>query len=251
MLLAAALTGAALMLSLAATGDGNLPGDVRLARWLQAHPIPLAEPLTAFTNDYVTGRPLTAAGMAFALALLAARRVDAALLITLATWFRLTNGLLKLTVDSPRPTPDLVTVTERADGLGFPSGHAMGAALLLGAVAYLLARPFSPLAVSVRRPPYPPLPGRRGRLPYPPLPGGEGPGVRVKARSLADTLLHAGALACLALILLTGYGRILVGAHWPSDVLGGYLWGGLLLLLALRITGRVAERIPGAGRPRP
>ncbi len=75
--------------------------------------------------------------------------------------------------------------------------------------------------------------------------------MRGKARSLADTLRHAGALACLALILLTGYGRILVGAHWPSDVLGGYLWGGLLLLLALRVAGTVAERSPGAGRPRP
>lgn len=36
------------------------------------------------------------------------------------------------------------------------------------------------------------------------------------------------ALAATA-IVLTGFGRIYTGAHWPSDVLGGYLWGGLLL----------------------
>lgn len=228
----ALLLAATLTLSIAAAGDGTLPADVRLTRWLQANPIPFADPLTGFTNDYVTGRPLTIVGMALTIALLVARRTDAALLIALATLLRATNAALKAVFDSPRPTPDVVSVTERPAGLGFPSGHAMGAALLLGALAYLS------LSASV----------------FSPLPEGEGPtqGVRERpspSRSAvrshrfgpARFLGRAAAFGCLALILLTSYGRIYTGAHWPSDVLGGYLWGTLLLTAAIQLT-RVATR---------
>jgi membrane-associated phospholipid phosphatase len=36
--------------------------------------------------------------------------------------------------------------------------------------------------------------------------------------------------ACVAWIVLMGIGRMELGAHWPTDVLGAWLLGGLLLL---------------------
>jgi membrane-associated phospholipid phosphatase len=40
-------------------------------------------------------------------------------------------------------------------------------------------------------------------------------------------------LAAVLMIVAAGISRVAVGAHWPSDVLGGYLWGGVLLGLLL------------------
>jgi undecaprenyl-diphosphatase len=39
----------------------------------------------------------------------------------------------------------------------------------------------------------------------------------------------------LALIVLTGFQRVWTGAHWPSDVLGAYLWGGVILFILVKV----------------
>jgi membrane-associated phospholipid phosphatase len=53
----------------------------------------------------------------------------------------------------------------------------------------------------------------------------------------APALLHPrlvlpARLVAATIIVLSGPARVEVGAHWPSDVLGGYLWGGAALCLA-------------------
>jgi membrane-associated phospholipid phosphatase len=56
----------------------------------------------------------------------------------------------------------------------------------------------------------------------------------------------AASVGASALVLATGFARISVGAHWPSDVLGGVLWGVILLTLVwfatrgMQSTGRAS-----------
>lgn len=47
---------------------------------------------------------------------------------------------------------------------------------------------------------------------------------------------------CLAVILLAGPARVVIGAHWPSDTIGGYLWGGAALCLAVWFGRWVSQR---------
>lgn len=53
-------------------------------------------------------------------------------------------------------------------------------------------------------------------------------------------------IAAVVMMVLSGISRIYVGAHWPSDVIGGYLWGAIVLLgavLAVRVCLRLSQAI--------
>ncbi len=74
------------------------------------------------------------------------------------------------------------------------------------------------------------------------FPSGHSMGVVLFAGGLAYvvcTALPAGRIRVVPcavatfVVLATGYGRIETGAHWPSDVLGGFLWGAIVLLVAI------------------
>jgi len=186
-----------LTLSLLAAGDGVLDGDVRVAGWVQFPDGKLTEVLADVGNwigSYATG-----AVIAIAAALWLGRlgRAQDVLLLGAVMGIRALNTTVKGWIDSPRPSQDLVRVTERADGLGFPSGHSSGALLLFGALAWISWQNIPP-----------------GML---------------RAVAIAGSIL---------IVLLVGAARIFTGAHWPSDVLGGYLLATATLLTLIYLIGR-------------
>jgi undecaprenyl-diphosphatase len=196
------LLAATLLLTVAAAGDGHVPGDVAVARVLQSGEVPGAEVLAAVA-DLLGGTPLvTTLLVALASAFARAGRRAEALFLAAVLVVRAGNWLLKAIAESPRPDPALVRVTEDAGGHGFPSTHVLSAVLLYGAVIVLRRHLIRPRAV----------------------------------RRLV-------AAAAAAAIVVTGFGRVYTGAHWPSDVLGGYLWGTLLLLAVLWVYHRTRRRI--------
>jgi membrane-associated phospholipid phosphatase len=65
-------------------------------------------------------------------------RSDLSLLILVAASLRALGPGLKWLFESPRPPIEMVTAVEPVDALGYPSGHALGAGLLYGALALTL-----------------------------------------------------------------------------------------------------------------
>lgn len=184
----------ALALSFAAERGRPFAGDVPIAQFVQGMSAPTLDAL-AWALTWI-GRfwPMAVIGITIAVVFWRGRDRLGAGLVLVATLLYPLNALLKALVDRDRPTADVVTVLERAPGLGFPSGHAYGAMLLFGTVGGLLA-----------------LPGRPRRSP----------------RWLA--------LAAILLAVAIGWSRVRLGAHWPSDVLGGWLWGGALASLLVGV----------------
>ncbi len=122
-------------------------------------------------------------------------RLEALIIITLSVISSIVNFLVKLIVSRPRPTTQLVDVLQKANGQSFPSGHVMSYVAFWGLLFSLGLILFN----------------RRRWWHY--------------------LLLIIPAL----FVILVGPSRIYLGDHWASDVLGGYLFGGLLLGITLSI----------------
>lgn len=197
-----ALLIAAVALSVAAHGNGHLPGDVAIQRFVQRADGDLADQIARLGNVVGSSRFHVVLLLPVAAGLFVAGARGAILYWFAAAALRPLNGQLKRIVDSPRPTAADVRVSEHLASLGFPSGHAMGTTLMVGGLL-LAARPMLATA---------------------------------RARTLAVGV-------AIVVMLWVGFARVYVGAHWPSDVVGGYLWGGVLLLALREVGERIARRV--------
>jgi len=117
--------------------------------------------------------------------------IESLLLVAVGA-FSLVGRELKLLVDRPRPSLDIVHVLDTEISSSFPSGHAIFALAFFGTLFYFL-------------------------------------GIYI-ARPILRRTAQAG---MVVLVLLIGMSRVYLGVHWPSDVVGGYLVGGLILTLII------------------
>jgi undecaprenyl-diphosphatase len=101
----------------------------------------------------------------------------------------LVSSVLKIVVDRPRPSASLVRIVEITQQQSYPSGHMTFYTVFLGFVTLLM---YQLTAVPKS--------------------------IRIGVSSIA-----------ILLILVIPFSRIYLGAHWFTDVLGGFLLGALCL----------------------
>lgn len=178
----------ALVISICARFAPKFPGDLCLTLWLQSSNnhliLSTMECISSIFGGWSAVLVVVATGI---IVWWRVGRLEA-IMILVGGLITLVNTALKLAINRPRPSADLVHVLSPEQGSGFPSGHAFFVILILGLAAYFIL-------------------------------------INLKNRALRMLVL-AG---LIALILLTGVSRVYLGVHWPSDVIGGYLIGGVLL----------------------
>lgn len=195
--------GAFTLLAILAKYNAYFGWDLRAARALQALDAPGVFDLMRLVS--VPGNrwiPHAITAATALLFLLFRRRSEAAALLLSAGGGALVNFLLKLLIGRPRPTADLVNVFRELGTRSFPSGHVTFYVCYFGFL-FFVAYALLPRGSFVRR----------------------------------------AALVLAALpVLLIGFSRVYLGAHWPSDTLGAYLVSGLWLAFSLHMYRRWKQR---------
>ncbi len=135
-------------------------------------------------------------------------RLEALIIVTLSIISSAVNFLVKLLVSRPRPTPHLVDVLLGANGQSFPSGHVMSYVAFWGLL-------FSFGVILFNR---------------------------------KHWWHYLFLIIPVLFVVLVGPSRIYLGDHWASDVIGGYLFGCLLLGITLWIYLRL--KVQGTWTPK-
>jgi len=175
----------------------RFPGDLTLELHLQAFDSSLVKQTMKVISQIGGGQVATILLLIAALLFWVKHRHRDSLLLIGAGLLSSAGRVLKILVDRPRPSSDLVSVIEINHSSSFPSNHAVFAVAFFGTLFY-----FS--SIYIRCP-------------------------------IIRRLAQVGAVA---LILLTGISRVYLGAHWPSDVLGGYILGCLILAVLVLLLRR-------------
>ncbi len=180
--------------------------DLEFSEEMQEHRNPLLHWLMRAVSFFGNGvAPVITVGAAAAIIFAAGYRREAG--FTLAS--TLIGGavyLIKIAVNRPRPTADLVEVMTDAKFQSFPSGHVAFYVTFFGFLVFLL--------------------------------------YRFDARHAA--LRWALGFLFLGLLFAVPFSRVYLGAHWFSDVLAGFFLGLLGLILLVRTYLHFSGRKKGA-----
>lgn len=197
--LLAVLVAIAVVLSIAVAGPNTVPGDRAVALAIQGAVIPGGDRVAAWLNWLGGTFPSVAVMTGGAIALLVARGHRAEAAVVVAATVLRVASPLLKAVIASPRPTDELVRVIERVG-----GQGFPSGHALGAV--LFYGTFGIIAPTVVR---------------------SRPAVRV-AR-----------VCCVLLMLLAGWARVRTGAHWPSDVVGGFLWGAVLLLLLATVYERL------------
>ncbi len=191
------------VLAVLAKANAYFAWDVRVANAVQS--IPLPGMLKFMEVVSLAGNGATSWAVvvvAMAVFFLFRRRSEAFGLLLSAGGGSALNRVVKYYVARPRPTLEHVRVTGEWANESFPSGHVTFYVCFFGFL-FFVAYALLPKGSNLRR--------------------------------------AACALAALP-VLLVGLSRVYLGAHWPSDTLGAYLFSGLWLAFSLDLYRRWKRR---------
>ncbi len=111
--------------------------------------------------------------------------------------------VLKMIIDRPRPTMDFVRIVEETHYQSFPSGHVLFYTVFFGSLTV----------------------------------------IALSSKIMKIYLKVLVAAACVAMIVLGAISRIYLGAHWFTDVIGGFVVGVLFLMITGSIYIRSKNKI--------
>jgi undecaprenyl-diphosphatase len=169
--------------------------DVAITREFQENQSPWLRTLM-YTISYIGSTPWLSTVLVILVAAIfwiGRLRLEALIILFVSATSAILNYIIKIIVDRPRPNAQLVEILQHAGGASFPSGHVMSYLAFWGLL-------FSFAIILFKG-------NRWWRI----------------ALLIVPTLF----------VVLVGPSRVYLGDHWSSDVLGGYIFGGVWLGICL------------------